>query len=173
MGNDWKQDLKIDQYALDKAALSQPELFAEWAMEWANAVRERDRLKDKLALVRSTVDQYIRETPGDFGWDKEKAPTEAFINSAITTSQYFVDANDAYLDSQHDVNVMGIAKEAFEHRRRMIDNLIQLYMSGYFSGNKKLDAGYQEVLAPAAATAQAEGLAASPRLARRTPAVPL
>lgn len=164
----FQQELKIDQYALDKAALEQPELFAKWAMEWADAVKERDRLKDKLALVRGQCDQEIRETPTEFGWQKpDKAPSEAFIASAVITHIDYVECNKEFQEAQHNVNVLQVAKEAFEQRRKMIEILTQLYLSSYFSGNKKLDKGYQEVLNEVSATSQESGLAASPRLATR------
>ena len=165
---DFKKDLVLDQYDLIQCALEQPELFAHWGNEWADAVSRRDGLKDKLALVRSECDQEIRETPSEFGWTKlEKSPTEAFIASAVNTHSNFAIANEEFQEAQHDVNVMMVAKEAFEHRSKMIHIISQLYLSGYYSGNKKLDKGYQEVLPAAAEQAQNESLEKSPRLARR------
>lgn len=166
--SNFRNDLKLDQYDLVTCALNQPDLFAKYALEWADAVKLRDNLKDNMALIRGECDQEIRETPSEFGWQKiDKAPTEAFISSAIGTHKDYLEANDAYQDAQHQVNVLTVAKEAFDQRRRMIEVLVQLYTSNYYSGNKKLDRGYQEVLPVAAEQAQNEGLEKSSRLARR------
>lgn len=166
---DFKKDLKLDQYDLVQCALEQPELFAHWADKWADAVRTRDNLKDNLALVRGQCDQEIRESPSEFGWAKlEKSPTEAFISSAVVTHKDYVKANEEFQDAQHNVNVMMVAKEAFEQRRKMIEVLTQLYTSSYYSGNKKFDKGYQEALPVEASAQQTDGLNKSPRLARRS-----
>jgi hypothetical protein len=165
---DFKTDLKLDKNNLDICAMEQPELFAEWGMKWADAVDTRDRLKDQLALARSEADAEIRATPSEFGWTKpDKAPTEAFINSAICSHKDYGEANEEYLDACREVNELAIAKEAFQQRKNMIEVLTELYKSSYFSGNKKLDENYQEAMDRASSDAQTESLAANPRLIRR------
>lgn len=164
---DFKKDLHLDKYNLDQCALEQPELFAEWATRWADAVNDRDRAKDKLSLVKSECDGDVRESPRNFGWVSEKAPTEAFIASAIIGHPDYVDANDSYLDACHEVNILSIAKEAFEQRRKMIEVLVQLYMSSYYSGNKDFDKSYQAAVVSVVSKDQNEGLERNARLARR------
>ncbi len=165
---DFKEDVKLDKYNLDKCALEQPELYAEWGEQWANAVNVRDRAKDRLALIRSECDEEIRSSPGRFGWAKaDKAPTEAFISSAICGHEKYIEANDEYLDACHNVNVLAVAKESFEQRRKMIEVLVQLYVSSYYSGNKDLDKSYHPAVEKMVAQDQSEGLERNPRLQRR------
>lgn len=167
MSRDFKQDVKLDQYSLDKCALEQPELYAYWGEQWADAVNDRDRAKDYLSVVRSDCDEEIRKDPRSYGWINEKAPTEAFIASAISGHENFKSANDEYLAACHEVNILAVAKESFEQRRKMIEVLVQLYVSSYYSGNKELDKGYQAVVDKASSTSQTEGLEKNARLARR------
>lgn len=167
MGHNFRQELKIDKYSLDSAALEQPELYAKWGELWAEAVYNRDQLKDRLTLVKGDCDLEIRQKPRDFGWDSDKAPTEAFILNAINTHQDYVSANEQYLAAQKEVNLLTIAKDSFEQRRKMIEVLVDLYKSNYFSGNPKLDKGYQSVVTEMAAEAQTEGLGKSSRLMKR------
>jgi len=167
MTGNFKEDLKLDQYALDKCALEQPELYAHWAIQWADAVNDRDRSKDRLTLAKSECDEDIRKRPREFGWIADKSPTEAFISSAISGHPTYIEANEEYMDACHEVNVLSVAKEAFEQRRKMIEVLAQLYMSNYFSGNKAMDKNYQTAIDKAATEAQNAGLQNSPRLARK------
>lgn len=164
----FKEQLKLDKYNLDDCAIEQPDLYAEWGIKWADAVDVRDRQKDFLAVVRSECDYEIRATPSEFGWEKlDKAPTEAFISAAIPSHPSYKEANEAYLEACHDVNILVIAKDAFEQRRKMIEVLQQLYSGNYFSSNKEMDKGYKTALEKASVNAQNEGLESSPRLLRR------
>jgi hypothetical protein len=164
----FKEELVLDKHNLDLCALEQPELYAKWATEWANAVNKRDRMKDKLSVVRSECDATVREFPARYGWDNPlKTPTEAFINSAVTGHPDMAAANEEYLDAVHEANLLEVAKQAFEQRRRMIEILVQLYVSSYFSGNKDLDKSYAPAVAKESVKQQTEGLNKSPRLARR------
>lgn len=168
MSDDFQKDVRLDKYALDQCALEQPELFAHWATLWADAVNDRDRCKDRLSLVRSECVSEIRSTPSEFGWTKhDKPPTEAFITSAICGHKNFVEANEDYLAASHEVNTLAVAKEAFDHRSKMIVVLAGLYSSSYFSGNKQMDKGYQAAMDRAASSEQNAGLEKNPRLLRR------
>jgi hypothetical protein len=167
IGVDFRKELLLDKNNLDQCALDQPDLFAEWATQWANAVHDRDRAKDSLALARSQADADIRSDPKRFGWPSDKAPTEAFVSSAIVSHPDYVEANEYYMTVNHSVNVLHIAKESFEQRRKMIEVLTNLYTSSYFSGNKAFDKGYQTVMDTASVEKQNEGLENSPRLQRR------
>ena len=168
MEHNFRDDLKIDQYALDDVCLQHAELVAEWGLKWADAVFIRDNLKDNLSLIRGECDQEIRETPSKFGWQKpDKAPTESFINSTISTHEKYVTANEKFQTAQHDVNVLMVARDSFEHRDRMIGNLIKLHSNGYWSGNKKIGSGYDNLVSEAASNAQTEGMEKNSRLLKR------
>lgn len=160
--------LKIDKYALDTMSVGQPELYATWGINWADAVNDRDRNKDRLSLIKSECDNEIRQSPSEFGWTKnDKPPTETFILSAIARHPAFIEANEDYLASCHEVNVLAVAKEAFEQRKRMIEILVQLYSSSYFSTNKDYDVNYNQANNKIATQSQLENLESNPRLARR------
>jgi hypothetical protein len=164
----FKEQLKLDKHNLDLCAIEQPELYAKWATEWADAVNRRDRMKDKLSVIRSECDAAVREIPARYGWDNPlKTPTEAFINSAVTGHPDMVTANEDYLSAVHEANLLEVAKQSFEQRRRMIEILVQLYVSSYFSGNKDFDKAYAPAVEKESVKQQSEGLAKNPRLARR------
>lgn len=167
--DDFKKDVQLDQYDLVRCAVEQPELYAEWAEKWAIAVRYRDSLKDKLAVTRSNCDSDIREDPAKFGWkNSAKSPTEAFISSAIIAHPDYKLDNEEYQDACHDVNIMSIAKEAFEHRLKALVILKDLYTSSYYSGNKKFDSSYQEAMPEEASKQQTSNLEKNTRLVRRS-----
>jgi hypothetical protein len=166
---DFKQDLKLDRCDLEAICEEDPVTYANWGLLWADAVRDRDTLKDKLALVRSQCDQEIRETPSEFGWQKiDKAPTEAFISSAIVSHVNYVEANEEYHEAAYRVNVLQVAKESFDRRDRRISNLVSLVNGGYYSGNRSLAQGPRYDASEAMEKAQTDALERSPRLQRRT-----
>lgn len=163
----FKKQLVIDKYALDEAVINQPELYADWACRWADAVNDRDRAKDNLSLIRGECDEDIRNRPGDFGWKADKAPTEAFISAAISGHVDYMAANEAYLETVHEVNTLVVAKDSFEQRSKMIGELVKLYVSGYFSGNKAIDKGYAGALEKIVEKDISEALEKNPRLIAR------
>lgn len=168
MSYDFQEEVKLDKYALDQCALEQPELFAKWALCWADAIKIRDSLKDELAIVRSECDGEIRAEPHNYGWaNPTKAPTESFISSAIVSHEKYIEVNDNYLAACHECNVLQVAKEAFDQRRRMIEVLADLYQSSYYSGNPDFDKGYQKVVEKGSTTTQSEGLEKNPRLKKK------
>jgi hypothetical protein len=164
----FKNDLTIDRYNLDQVCVDHAELVANWGLQWAEAVRIKDYLEDNLTVIRSKCDQEIREEPSKFGWQKaDKAPTEAFINSAIMAHSAYIEANKELSDAKHEVNILIVAKNSFEHRDRRISDLVKLYGNNYFSSNKQLGAGYENLREEALEKAQNEGLEKNTRLVRR------
>ena len=164
----FQQDLRIDKFALDDVCVGHADLVAKWGLLWADAVYERDRLEGELELVRGQCDQEIRERPSKFGWQKaDKAPSEAFIKAAIYTHINYVSTNEAYQTAQHEVNILVVAKNAFEHRDKRLSDLARLYGSGYYSSNMKLDQGYKDLVARQSTEAQVESLSQNPRITLR------
>ena len=136
--SEYKTDLQTSLENLDRNWLEQPGLFMKWGERWANAVAVKDRAKENLEVLKAEIDSEIRKDWKGFGFDSK--PTEAGISAAITIEPRFRAANAAHIDAMEEVNIMAVAKSAFEHRKKQLDNLTSLYLAGFFSKPKLQDA---------------------------------
>lgn len=134
MPDDYKKDLEIDKHDLDGAWLSQPSLFAKWGENHAQAIFERDRAKENLDVVRAELDAAVRAHPQRYGWSDDKKPTESFISNTILTQEKYKKANLALAEATKNVNILGVAREAFgAHRKEALGFITRLHLANYFS----------------------------------------
>jgi hypothetical protein len=164
----FSDDIKINKNTLDKDAINQVDLYEEWSRKWAEAVNARDRLKEVLSVTRAEADEEIRQDPSKFGWTAEsKAPTEAWISNAITLHPNVRKATDDLLNAQSEVNLLSVAKETLEHRKKALEILTELYRGNYFVAVAKEDVGYKDAISKEGKEAHNEILNKSDRLRRR------
>lgn len=142
----FKDDIKLDITTLDKNALEQPSLYDEWSSKWANAVNQRDYLKESLSMARAEADDEIRSNPKKFGWDAEKSPTEAWIANQIILHEKVIKATEELLEAQYEVNVFAAAKETLDHRRKALEILTTLFQNGYFSARSRSGEYYNKAV---------------------------
>lgn len=157
----FRDDAKIDKHGLDYEWLRQAELFQKYAVEYANAMFERDKAKDRLELIKAEVDSEIRGDPESFGF--EGKPTEPAIASAILQSSEYKEAKGNYLSSVREMNIVMGAKGAMEHKKAALETLAKLYLSGYW-GDVRIP---QEVRKQYQNDSEAEALDASSRMNKR------
>jgi len=162
----FKDDIKLEIDHLDKAALDQPSLYAEWGENWANAILKKDRTKEALSAAKSNADAEIRANPFVFGWNSEKNPTEAWVANQIALHEKVVELESDLIDAQYEVNMMGVAKESLDHRKKSLEILAMLYTSSYFVGKARTEKNYVETLIEKGAEAQTQKLEKSPRMKR-------
>ena len=114
--NEYEQDLQIDFTKMDKNWQDQGLLYMKWGERWANAVAEKDKRRQYLDTdIRANPESYSLKSP----------PPETGINSRINADSELIELNLK-------VNLLAVAKTAFEHRRQSLDGLTRLYVSGYF-----------------------------------------
>ncbi len=133
---DYKQDLLITLEDLGTDWLSQPQKFMEWGEKWANAVRVRDKKKEMLDITKAELDGDIRANWKEHGF--ESKPTEAAILATITKSQKYGEANEELAKAIEEMNIFAVAKSAFEHRKKALENVTSLYLAGYYGSKPKL-----------------------------------
>lgn len=159
------EDLKVDLNGLDENAVNQAILYAEYSLLWVEAIKARDDLKRNLELLRSDLDEMIRAEPNKYGWEKDKAPTEAFVSQRIINDPDYIDLNDQLAKSQYEVNVTAVIKESFDKRGHSINVLKDLYIGNYFSTTSPR---LSHTMTKQAQEAQNEMLKENVRLKRRT-----
>lgn len=155
----FKDDIRLDITALDKAALNQPELYEEWSGKWAEAMFIRDKAKEALRIAEAEADEEIRKNPVKFGWDADKAPTESWYSRQIVLHDKVRDATEALIEAQYDVNVVASAKEVLEHRKKSLDILTELFKQNYFVARSREDKNYSDTVVKKEKEEQLKGLA--------------
>lgn len=126
----YKSDLEVDSSDLVRCWSEQPLLLMKYGEFHANAVLQRDRLKEKIKLKRAELSRDIRRNPGKHGMDKV---TEGAIEVEIDLNSEIQGLQDELLEKERAVNVMSTAKVAFEHRRKALEGETSLHLTGYFS----------------------------------------
>jgi len=158
------EDLKLDILDLDTAILEQPALYEQQGRAWAEAVAERDRLKEQLAMAKATADAAIRQNPDSYGVIGKA--TETWIAYQINTVPEVIEANDALLEASKDVSILAIGKEAFDHRLAALKILTELYKGNYFSASSRTHSPH-EMAIEIAQEKQREKMESNPRMLKR------
>ena len=136
--DDFQKDLSINKYKLDEECLSHSSRYAYYAEAQAVAKTNISKAKDKLELTTAEAYMKIRT---NFENEKQKV-TEAIISSCVTMEESVIDARNELREAEEIYERLSVAVRAMEARRSELDNLVKLYVAGYFStvnadGNSK------------------------------------
>lgn len=131
MSDDYKKDIVINKYDLQNEWVQHAQLFCEWGEKEAEAIYERDKKDQQLELKRAELSSDIRKNPVLHGLSAEKAPTEAAISAAILIDKDFKKLQEECLLASKNVRIMTIAKLGFEHRKKALEKITELTLSGY------------------------------------------
>jgi len=168
--HNYREDVKIDKFALDEELLQHPAKYMMYAELAADAVFARDKAKEKLEFIEAELDSECRAH-----WDA-LCPGIKITNDGITA---WIRQQPVRREAVNDLNVatrnmnlMTAAKEAFQHRKKSLEGLKELYLAGYFS-RPVIPEESRYKAEQAREAASSEALGANPRLAgRRRPAPP-
>jgi hypothetical protein len=138
MGNEYRDDLKIDPLALDKEWLEQPSLYMKYAKMAADASADYDRAKENVDIVKAQIDNQVRQYPEKFKGcpttkDGALKPTEGWIISVIFLHDDYAKANERYHKAKLEMNVLQAAVRAFDHRKKALEMEVSLWFGGYNS----------------------------------------
>ena len=126
----YQEELEIDQYALEEAWLGQAGRYAKWAEEAVNASYETDKLREDLDLKRAELDGKIRNDPASYGIAKI---TESAISAAILMNAEYQEASNKVLESSRNAKILSVARDAFEHRKKALEKLTDLFLASYWA----------------------------------------
>ena len=138
----YKDDIQIDIDQLDKEWIKQASLYQRYARQEAISLYERDQLNDSLTLVQAQLDGDIRLDPKKHGFDSK--PTEAAILNTIKQNPYYLKANKLLMKAACKAKVIGGAVRSFDHKKKALEKLTDLYLSGYWA-TPKIKSEAQEV----------------------------
>jgi hypothetical protein len=130
----YREDIAIDETALDLEWLGQPQLAYEYAQYQADARKVMDIAKENQMVIHAEVEQEVREDPDAF---KLAKVTEKAIEAAILQDSRYRAASKKVINCQHEYSSSQAAVHAIEHRKQALENLVKLMGMNYFSSPKE------------------------------------
>ena len=127
--DDFQKDLSINKYKLDEECISHASRYAYYAEASAIAKTNVSEAKDKLELVIAEANIRIRKNLTDSG----QKFTEAMVTSMLTMDSEVQKAKAELRDAETTLARLQVAVNAMDARRSELDNLVKLYVAGYYS----------------------------------------
>lgn len=125
----FEKDISINKYKLDEECLSHSARFAYYAGACAVAKTNVSKASDNLKFVMAEANLRIRKNYAENG----QKFTEAVIASELEVDKEVLNAKEQVRDAEEVYGRLQVAVQAMDSRRSELDNLVKLYVTGYFS----------------------------------------
>lgn len=128
----YEEGLEIDFNKLDENWRDHSSEFMRWAEKWANAFTEKDKLKEQFKVLSAEKELNIRMDFANNPPLKMKV-TEALISSTLAVDEELIALKNKIIEKNGEVDIYSSAKAAFEARKKALESLTHLWISGYHS----------------------------------------
>lgn len=158
---DYRQAMMIDEANLDREWAGQADRYMEFAEHAAAASALVDELKDRLGVEEAEAEERIRNSNDDM--------KEAAVKAAVLLDRRVRDAKAKLNATKKELALVRGAVDAMDHRKRALENLVQLHLSNYRSTPRIRDEGAREAFRTTSADTQNKAVAEAmqPRRGRR------
>lgn len=126
---DFEKDLSINKFRLDEECLSHSSIYFKYAEACQEAKSEVSRADDNLKLVMAEKNLELR----NYYAEKGVKTTEALITADLEKSEEVQKAKAELREAQEIYGKLSVAVQAMDSRRSSLDNLVKLYVAGYYS----------------------------------------
>lgn len=123
-------DFEINLNALHEEWVKQPRLYREWAEKSATARYEVDKCRDELKIIESELALKVRNDPNHYGLEKA---TEDAIKQTVAVHKDRKAVARRFNDLHHELEVIEVAVSSLDHKKKALENLVQLRLASYFS----------------------------------------
>lgn len=130
-GEDFATDVKINRFKLPQECEEHSSLYQYYADLLADARVDVDVEKDRLNIVEAERELDIRKNPPE-----SPKITEAVIKALVQSDGKVVKRKGKLGGAKDGLYHLEAAVTALEHRKRMLDSLVQLLIAGYYSAPK-------------------------------------
>ena len=129
----YKEDVKINEAALDLEWLDQAELAVTYGKEWATIRKKVALLDEKIKVTRSKLIRKANENPKEcLGQDK---PTIQAVEAYYRTHKKHQKLKQELIEAQEELDLVEVAKNEIAFTRKSaLENMVKLYASDYFAG---------------------------------------
>jgi hypothetical protein len=124
--------LAIDQNLLDREWINQPKFFFRYACMLADARKAYEEAKANMKIVAADADQKVRMGASK----REEKVTEALVLATVQRRNDYREAEQAVINTKHNVDILDAVVTALEHRKVALENLVRLHGQEYFSSPK-------------------------------------
>lgn len=123
-------DVRPDPNRLDDNWVEQPGLRLAYGRELADAKRKVAEANAELKVTECELELAVRSDPEKYGLAKS---TEGAVKTVVPTLDEYRKAKRALIESQHDADVLDAVVSAIDHRKKALEDLVQLHCCGYFA----------------------------------------
>ena len=127
---DYKKDVSIDRNSLHHECIRQPQEMAKYVKLHSQAMFDRDKIKRELSVSRAETEKDVRMNPETYEIEKV---TESAVKAAVDSDEEVKIKENALIESQYAVSLLGGALESFRDRRKALEGLITLLTMGYWN----------------------------------------
>lgn len=132
----YERDVQIDESSLDVEWLEQASLAIRYGKNWADCKDELARAEENVKVVIAELTLEINQNPEKYLGDGVKS-TDIKVESAVKVHKKYTEAKERYFNAMVELNTAEIAKNEISFTRKAaLENLVQLYIAGYFAGPK-------------------------------------
>jgi hypothetical protein len=124
---DYKNDILIDENALDLEWSKQPYTYQKYAEKAALLEADVRRAKDSLELIYAETDEKVRASFCD------KKSTEAMVKAGILQDASYQSVQKKLVDTLQEKGTFDAVAQSFEHKKKALEKLVDLHLSGYSS----------------------------------------
>ncbi len=126
-------DIKIDEYNLQREWVRQSTIFAKYSEMLAGAKAELDSIENQIDIERAELYIEILQNPNNFGLSKT---TEGAIAAAITKHPKIEALIKARNRARHKVDCISAYVKALNQKCSALENLVRLFLAGFYSEPK-------------------------------------
>jgi len=160
---DYKKALEIDLERLEENLKEQAGLVMECGELWAGKTAERDRAKENLSVIEAELDGYARANWVDISTTKM---TEKSVLGYVLNNEKQKEAMKEFIKLNEEVNILSVARNAFEHRKKAMEGLVSLHIAEYWADPKIAKRDIDEIKSSERKGEQEEELNKNPRLTK-------
>lgn len=133
MALDYKMDVQIDETALDVEWFEQSSLAMRYGTHYAYCKKRLIEAEEKVKVTRAELVKRANSDPMRFC--KKDKPIAADIEAYYRTHPRHKAAKDEWIKAQFECDIAEIAKSEISFTRKAaLENLVKLYLGGYFAG---------------------------------------
>lgn len=132
-GGDFARDIKINRFKMAEECEEHSSLYQYYADLLADAKTEVDAKKDKLGIVEAKRELDIRKNDPPKGIPKV---TDNVAKALVQADTDVVKQKEKLREAKSELYHLEAAVTSLEHRKRQLDNLVQLLIAGYYSAPK-------------------------------------
>lgn len=127
---DFKNDVKIDMFHLDKEWAKQSELMMMYGEECAKIRREVQKEQERLDVLRASLSSDVRNTPEKYGIAKI---TESVVENAVVKDTKYQAQMEVLRNIEYEYELLKSAVISLHQKKAALENIVRLQGMSYYS----------------------------------------